>query len=142
MSGATYADDPFITTDMAGAVCWLTLNRAEQRNPLSSNMIRAISTAIEGAGNDPKVRVVVITGSGSVFSAGHDLGEMNGPIPKSMASREEHLGSILDVTSNSITIGSGVTLTKEGAFGSLDEIGLMTIHVQTSKNPRNGIVLI
>jgi enoyl-CoA hydratase/carnithine racemase len=100
MSESTHSAAPFVTTDMSGAVCWLTLNRAEQRNPLSSNMIRAISAAIESAGNDPMVRVVVITGSGSVFSAGHDLAEMNGPVPQAMTSREEHLGSILDLCSD------------------------------------------
>ena len=100
MSESTHTAAPFVTTDMSGAVCWLTLNRAEQRNPLSSNMIRAISAAIESAGNDPKVRVVVITGSGSVFSAGHDLAEMNGPVPQAMTSREQHLGSILDLCSD------------------------------------------
>ncbi len=100
MSDPARSTDPFVTTEMSGAVCWLTLNRPGQRNPLSSSMIRAIRAAIEIASTDPKVRVVVIAGSGPVFSAGHDLAEMTSSMPQDTASREAHLGSILDLCSD------------------------------------------
>ena len=100
MSESTGNIEPFVTTAMSGAVCWLTLNRPGQRNPLSSSMLSAISTAIEIAGNDPKVRVVVLASSGPVFSAGHDLSEMTGTMPQDATSREAHLGGILDLCSD------------------------------------------
>jgi len=100
MSDSASAGDPFVTTEMSGLVCWLTLNRPGQRNPLSSNMIRAIRGALEIASSDPKVRVIVIAGSGPVFSAGHDLGEMSGPVPQGAPSREVHLRGILDQCSD------------------------------------------
>lgn len=88
--------NPFILSEMSGSVCWLTLNRPQQRNPLSSDMIAAISQGISAASDDPQVRVIVLAGSGPVFSAGHDLGEMSEPRPDSDISREEYLRGILN----------------------------------------------
>jgi len=67
---------PFLLERREGPVLWLTLNRPAQRNPLSAGMIAALDGAITAAGSDPQLRVVVLAGSGPVFSAGHDLREM------------------------------------------------------------------
>ena len=69
-------DSPYVVSELKGPVLWLTLNRPAQRNPLSSQMIAALSTALGSAAEDPAVRVVVIASTGPVFSAGHDLREM------------------------------------------------------------------
>jgi enoyl-CoA hydratase/carnithine racemase len=76
-------------------VLTLTLNRPQQRNPLSSAMISALHEAIDAANADPGVRVIVLTGAGPVFSAGHDLREMSLE-PADGSSREEHLRAVLD----------------------------------------------
>lgn len=67
---------PHVLEKMDDSVLWLTLNRPAQRNPLSSDMIAALHRAIVAAGEDPQVRAVVLTATGPVFSAGHDLREM------------------------------------------------------------------
>ena len=67
-------DSPVITSEK-DAVLWITLNRPERRNPLSSDMIAALSDAITSGGEDADTRVIVIRGAGPAFSAGHDLGE-------------------------------------------------------------------
>jgi enoyl-CoA hydratase/carnithine racemase len=69
---------PRVLTTMRGPALWLTLNRPEQRNPLSSGLIADLSEALLAAGDDPQVRVIVINSTGPVFSAGHDLREMRG----------------------------------------------------------------
>jgi enoyl-CoA hydratase len=51
----------------------LTLNRPEKRNALSNDLRRALFAALEAADNDAEVRVVVLRGAGSCFSAGYDL---------------------------------------------------------------------
>ena len=66
---------PFVTHQRDNAILWLTLNRPDRRNPLSSDMIDALSSAIETGNKDPAVRVMVIRSSGPAFSAGHDLQE-------------------------------------------------------------------
>lgn len=58
------------------AVCRITLNRPHVYNALSPALIQEITTAIEAAGADEQVRVVVLTGAGDkAFSSGADLKE-------------------------------------------------------------------
>ncbi len=95
MANQQATENPFILSELSGSVCWLTLNRPLQRNPLSSDMIAAIRQGIKAAGDDPQVRVIVLAGSGPVFSAGHDLREMSGASPDSEISREDYLRDVL-----------------------------------------------
>jgi enoyl-CoA hydratase len=53
----------------------LTLNRPEKRNALSNDLRRELFAALEAADRDGEVRVIVIRGAGSCFSAGYDLSE-------------------------------------------------------------------
>jgi enoyl-CoA hydratase/carnithine racemase len=50
----------------------ITLNRPDRRNALSLELMLELQRALEGAAG----RVVVVTGAGSAFSAGHDLHEL------------------------------------------------------------------
>lgn len=56
-------------------VATLTLARPERRNALSIKLRDEITQQLEDWAADPAVRVVVLTGSGSTFCAGFDLGE-------------------------------------------------------------------
>jgi enoyl-CoA hydratase/carnithine racemase len=68
---------PALLREDRGQVALLTLNRPEARNCLSEEMIASLHAAIvEIAGSDA-VRAIVITGSGSAFSSGHDLKELS-----------------------------------------------------------------
>ena len=64
-----------------GHVATVTLNRPDQRNPLSATMLRDLTSAFRWCQQEPDVRVVVLTGAGRVFCAGADLtsfvGEMS-----------------------------------------------------------------
>jgi enoyl-CoA hydratase/carnithine racemase len=57
-------------------VAVLKLDRPETRNSLSLAMIDALHVAIGDLAKDPSIAAIVLTGSGSVFSAGHDLKEL------------------------------------------------------------------
>lgn len=61
-----------------GGIAFLTLNRARQFNALSGALLQALHGALDAIGKDESVRVVVITGAGAAFCAGHDLKEMRG----------------------------------------------------------------
>jgi enoyl-CoA hydratase/carnithine racemase len=54
----------------------LTMNRPAQRNALSEALIAALHGAVDEAGADASVRVVIIAAKGTAFSAGHDLKEI------------------------------------------------------------------
>ncbi len=51
----------------------ITLNRPEKRNALNGILRREILTAVQESDRDPEVRVTIIRGAGSCFSAGYDL---------------------------------------------------------------------
>ena len=51
----------------------ITLNRPEKRNPLSNELRTELFDALEKGDQDPEVRVTIIRGAGSCFSAGYDL---------------------------------------------------------------------
>jgi len=54
----------------------LTLNRPNAFNALSEAMLMALQAELDAIAANPAVRVVVISGAGKAFSAGHDLKEM------------------------------------------------------------------
>ena len=62
-----------------GHVATITLNRPDQRNPLSGQMLRDLIAAFGWCRNEPDVRVIVLTGAGDrVFCAGADLSSFDG----------------------------------------------------------------
>ncbi len=65
-----------VTTD--GDVVILELQREERRNALNLELCRAIHAAVDEAVDDG-ARVIVITGQGTAFCAGADLGGVYGP---------------------------------------------------------------
>jgi enoyl-CoA hydratase len=62
-----------------GQVATITLNRPEQRNPLSAVMLRDLAAAFRWCQHEAEVRVVVLTGAGDrAFCAGADLSSFDG----------------------------------------------------------------
>jgi len=59
-------------------IATLTLNRPQQRNALSLELMGQMIGALDQLGADPAVRVVILAGAGPAFCAGHDLSEMIG----------------------------------------------------------------
>lgn len=64
---------PFIHIAQQGGVFRIELNRPEARNPLSMDMINALSMALTQAEQAAEVRVILFTAAGKAFSAGGDL---------------------------------------------------------------------
>ena len=76
-----------IRLDREGAVARLTLDRASVHNAFDDALIADLTAALEDADAHPDVRAVVLTGEGSTFSAGADLGWMR---RMAQASEEEN----------------------------------------------------
>jgi enoyl-CoA hydratase len=70
--------DSVLDVGRDGDVAILTLTREDRRNALNLELCRAIDQAAQAAVDDG-VRVVVVTGRGSAFSSGADLGGVYGP---------------------------------------------------------------
>lgn len=59
-----------------GAVTHLTMNAPERLNALSDEMLAALHAAFDRIAEDRATRVVVLSGNGKAFCAGHDLRQM------------------------------------------------------------------
>ena len=60
------------------SVGWLTLNRPEQRNALSLELMDEMQKQLRIVAKDKNIHVVVIKGNGPDFCAGHDLKQLVG----------------------------------------------------------------
>jgi enoyl-CoA hydratase len=70
----------------------VTLNRPEQRNALSTPLLRDLLAALAWCRDDPNVRVVVLTGAGDrAFCAGADLATFTADMSELERHTERHL---------------------------------------------------
>lgn len=79
-------------------VLTLTLNRPEQQNALTAELIEALHEALDGAELNADVRVVVLRGAGEHFCAGADLDEFLASSRRTLAENEQsglRLGTLL-----------------------------------------------
>jgi len=75
----------------ANHVATITLNRPEQRNPLSAAMLRDLIAAFTWCRSDDAVRVVILTGAGDrAFSSGADLGSFEAGVAEEVRHQERH----------------------------------------------------
>ena len=68
-----------LLVEQDGHVLTLRMNRPERKNAFSPNMLGRMAEAWDRADSDDDVRVVVLTGSETVFCAGADLKAMGQP---------------------------------------------------------------
>jgi len=62
-----------IIEDLEGGVRRVTLNRPEKRNALSNSLRKELFDTLEESDRDNRVRVIILCGAGTCFSAGYDL---------------------------------------------------------------------
>ena len=80
-----------VLVDVRDRVATVTLNRPEQRNPLSGTMLRDLRTAFGWCQEEPDVRVVVLTGAGDrAFCAGADLASFSEDVSEVQRHHERH----------------------------------------------------
>lgn len=87
-----------IVREDAGGIATIRINRPEARNALNAAAMTGLREALAQTAADESVRVVVITGTGSVFCAGADLkdaaaGSFAATGPEAMAAM---LGEVMD----------------------------------------------
>ena len=70
-----------VLVEVGDGVATVVLNRPEQRNTLSSGMLRDLLAALTWCREAEEVRVVVLTGAGDrAFCAGADLSSFGGEV--------------------------------------------------------------
>ena len=56
--------------EVAGGIATLTMNRPQNRNALSAELINGLGDRLHEAADDENVRLIVLTHTGSTFCAG------------------------------------------------------------------------
>jgi enoyl-CoA hydratase/carnithine racemase len=64
--------------DTEARIATITLNRPDKRNALSLAVMEELTAVLRDIGRRHDIAVVILTGAGPAFSAGHDLSEMTG----------------------------------------------------------------
>ncbi|TCP82066.1 MULTISPECIES: enoyl-CoA hydratase/isomerase family protein [unclassified Rhizobium] len=70
-----------VRLDIAGPIAILTVSRPEKRNALDLDMLKALVSVADTVEADARVRVAILTGEGSGFSAGGDITAWGGMRP-------------------------------------------------------------
>ena len=65
-----------IIEDLKGSILKITLNNPSQQNTLSLDFINDLKKIIDKADKNDEVKVIILSSSGKVFSAGHNLKEI------------------------------------------------------------------
>jgi enoyl-CoA hydratase/carnithine racemase len=68
--------EQMLLREEAGGICTLTMNRPQQMNLLTGEMLAALQSAFDSLREDSKIRVVILAAEGRGFCAGHDLKEI------------------------------------------------------------------
>jgi enoyl-CoA hydratase/carnithine racemase len=68
--------EALLLRDVNAGVATLTLNRPDQFNSLSEELLAELRQALDTIAADSALRVVVLAGAGKAFCAGHDLKQM------------------------------------------------------------------
>ena len=107
-----------VIEEIRDGVALLTMNRPERRNAFNDRQYDDLRDALTDAQGNDDVRVVVLTGAGTAFTAGQDLSEMGGiahadsephgftPFMDRLASFDKPLMAAV----NGVAVGIGVTM--------------------------------
>jgi enoyl-CoA hydratase/carnithine racemase len=85
-----------VLVDDRDAVRHLVLNRPEKRNALGTELIEELGGALRGAAAERSVRVVVLRGTGAMFSSGMDTADL-GALAADPSRLHEWRAAILEI---------------------------------------------
>lgn len=80
---------PVVDYEVTGNIARVTLNRPEARNAVNPEVAVRLDRAWQSVRDDQEVRVAILTGTGNVFCAGADLGQLIPLISKSQEPTDE-----------------------------------------------------
>jgi enoyl-CoA hydratase/carnithine racemase len=106
-----------VEVSASGAVCEIRLNRPDKRNAITLEMYTALASALQRAQTDESIRVVLLSGAGTSFTAGNDLGDfVKGPPLSDTHPAAQFvrllpsLEKVMIAAVHGMTVGIGVTL--------------------------------
>ena len=112
---------PTVRYEVSEAVATITLDRPDALNALTVPMKRELLSAFRSVGQDPTVRVAILTGAGRAFCAGQDLKERLEPdaAPLAVELRERYNPLIRQMRALDQPIVAAINGVAAGAGASL-----------------------
>ena len=95
MSSAQRPEYRHLHVSRRAGISTLTMSRPERKNALGPVLINELLWALDDAREDPRVRVLILTGAGKAFCAGADLHEISGPGEESGLAARGDLAALL-----------------------------------------------
>ncbi len=68
--------EPLVLREEREGICTLTLNRPQQMNLLTTEMLSALEESFQEISSNKKIKVIILAANGKGFCAGHDLKEI------------------------------------------------------------------
>lgn len=101
-----------VLVEKDGPIAVITLNRPQQLNALSYDLVKDLSLAMQELDRDDDVRVLIVTGGEKVFAAGADIKEMadRGPFDGRIHERLAYRDRINKIAKPIIAAVSGFAL--------------------------------
>ncbi|HET9298279.1 MAG TPA: enoyl-CoA hydratase-related protein, partial [Candidatus Binatia bacterium] len=98
-----------VTVEIDGVIAVVTLNRPQQLNSLSYDLVKDLSLAMQALDEDEAIRVIILTGGEKVFAAGADIKEMAelGPFDERVQGRLAYRDKINKISKPIIAAVSG-----------------------------------
>ena len=88
-----------VLLDVTGAVATITLNRPDAMNSMTLEAKAALNEAVQSVAGDPRVRALVLTGTGRAFCVGQDLREhaalLESGDPAPLSTVKEHYNPLI-----------------------------------------------
>jgi enoyl-CoA hydratase len=122
MSDAERASAPLL--EIAGGRATIRLNRPRHRNRLEADDLDVLLKLFDRIEADPDIRVLVLTGTGNVFSAGYDLNSL--AERATSAVEQKSAGSAFEVVVNRLEDLSVPTICRlnGGVYGGATDLAL------------------
>ena len=101
-----------VIVEKDGDIAVVTLNRPQQLNALSYDLVKDLSLAMQEIDGDEEIRVMIVTGGEKVFAAGADIKEMaeRGPFDPRIQERLAYRDRINEIKKPVIAAVSGFAL--------------------------------
>jgi enoyl-CoA hydratase len=101
-----------VIVEIDGAIAVVSLNRPQQLNALSYDLVKDLSLAMQDLDQDETIRVIILTGGEKVFAAGADIKEMAelGPFDERVQGRLAYRDKVNEISKPVIAAVSGFAL--------------------------------
>jgi enoyl-CoA hydratase len=104
-----------VLAETRGATRLLTLNRPEKRNTANLELQQRLLACLDQVAGEPEIRALVMTGAGSVFSAGGDLDYLKQMAGAGLADQARHAALHFDIVERMLGLEIPVIAAVNGA---------------------------